>query len=66
MRKVRIQARAEKDLLGIWDYSFVEWGPTVADQYLDMLDEAIRALVDSPQAGASRGYIRDGCRVLFA
>jgi toxin ParE1/3/4 len=62
---VRKSRLAESDLVGIWEYSFEEWGGAQADTYLDQLDEAIRLLTDNPELGANRDFIRKGFRVLF-
>ena len=65
MREIRIRARAERDLIGIWDYSAVEWGFTTADNYLDALDAAIQSPAADPELGARRDDVRSGYRVLF-
>lgn len=62
---VRKSGLAESDLVGIWEYSFEEWGGAQADTYLDELDEAIRLLTDNPELGANRDFVRKGFRVLF-
>ena len=38
MRKIRVHALAESDLIDIWQYPFGEWGEIQADKYLDKLD----------------------------
>ena len=42
------QARAERDLLDIWLYTFNEWGEQQADEYLDDLNSAIQLLAEQP------------------
>ena len=44
MRKTHKQALANKDLQGIWLYSFKNWGEKQADKYFD---EIVRILHDS-------------------
>lgn len=65
MRKVLVHGLAESDLVGIWRYSFEEWGDEQADKYLDALDSAIRSLADNPERGIGRDNVRKGYRVLF-
>jgi toxin ParE1/3/4 len=45
MRKIRLRARAESDLIDIWVYSFQEWDDLQADKYVDELNAAISSLV---------------------
>jgi toxin ParE1/3/4 len=65
MRKIHVRALAESDLIGIWQYSFEEWGADLADKYLDELDSNIKVLADNPDLGINRDYVREGYRVLF-
>jgi len=65
MRKIHVQALAESDLIGVWQYSFEQWDAAQADKYLDELDKGIRALVDNPELGNKRDYVREGYRVPF-
>jgi toxin ParE1/3/4 len=64
-RTVRKSRLAETDLIGIWQYSFEQWDGAQADRYLDELDEAIRLLIDNPELGANRDFVRRGYRALF-
>lgn len=63
--KIHKSARTELDLIGIWEYSFVQWDAAQADKYLDELERGISALADSPHLGLSRDAVRAGYRVLF-
>jgi toxin ParE1/3/4 len=65
MRKIHVHALAEYDLIGIWQYSFEEWGADQADKYLDELDSSIKLLADNPDLGIKRDYVSEGYRVLF-
>lgn len=65
MLKIHIHARAESDLIDIWEYSFREWDATQADQYLDELDKRIKLLEKNPELGNKREHVREGYRVLF-
>jgi toxin ParE1/3/4 len=51
MRKIRLHARAESDLIDIWGYSFEQWDDLQADKYLDELNAAINSLAANPQYG---------------
>jgi toxin ParE1/3/4 len=64
-RKIRKHALAESDLIGIWQYTFEQWGAAQADQYLDDLNDGITQLADNPEVGATRSFVREGYRVLF-
>jgi len=65
MRKIRLHALAESDLIAVWEYTFEQWDAAQADSYLDELDKGIRSLADNSELGAKRGYVREGYRVLF-
>jgi toxin ParE1/3/4 len=65
MLKIHVSELAESDLIGIWQYSFEEWGEIQADKYLDQLDSGIRKLAHNPELGMKRDYARDGYCVLF-
>jgi len=54
MRKIRLHARAESDLIDIWQYSFEEWDDVQADKYLDELNAAIDSLAANPYLGVKR------------
>jgi toxin ParE1/3/4 len=60
-----ISPLAERDLIGIWQYTFGQWGEAQADHYLAELDEGIQRLTNNPELGASRADVRAGYRVLF-
>lgn len=64
-RKIHKTARAERDFLQIWDYTFRQWGEAQADEYLDQLDAGIGILAENPELGISRDEVRAGYRVLF-
>lgn len=65
MRQIRKSALAESDFIGIWEYTFQQWGAAQADKYLDELDEGIARLADKPETGAKRDYVSEGYRVLL-
>ena len=65
MLKILLSPLAERDLIGIWQYSLAQWGEAQADRYLDELEEGFRRLARNPELGASRENIRQGYRVLF-
>jgi toxin ParE1/3/4 len=64
-REIRKSALAEKDLVGIWEYTFEQWDAAQADEYLDELDHGIKQLADHPEMGEKRDYVREGSRVLL-
>jgi toxin ParE1/3/4 len=65
MRKIRLHARAETDLIEIWLHSFEEWDEAQADRYVDRLNSAIRTLATNAHRGVKRDNILKGYRVLF-
>lgn len=52
--KVRLRARARRDLDGILDYSIAEHGVAVATEYLRAIGEALERLAVFPELGAPR------------
>jgi toxin ParE1/3/4 len=65
MRKIRLHASAESDLIEIWEYSFEQWDDVQADKYLDELNAGINSLAANPELGVKRDYVREGYRALF-
>jgi toxin ParE1/3/4 len=63
--RIRKRALAESDLIGIWHYTFEQWGAAQADKYLDELNDGIQQLAENPEMGMKRDYVREGYRVLF-
>jgi len=51
---------AEADLIGIWLYSFENWGEAQADRYLDAIERAFKKIAKSPDRGESRDWLRKG------
>ena len=49
MPEIHKQALAEKDLLGIWDYTFKKWGTAQADTYLDRFTVEITEVTIKPR-----------------
>jgi toxin ParE1/3/4 len=65
MREIRLTAVAEDDLVEIWLYTQVRWGPDQADGYLEELEQGIARLACDAGIGAARETVRAGYRVLF-
>jgi toxin ParE1/3/4 len=64
-RKIHKTARAERDLIGIWNHSFRHWSEAQADEYLDQLGAGIGVLTENPELGMRRDEVRAGYRLLF-
>ena len=64
MLEIHKQALAEEDLIGIWNYTFKQWGAEQADTYLDQLNESIAILAENPRLGINCDSIRQGYRQL--
>ena len=62
MYRVVKSPEAQRDLEGIWEYSFNLWGEDQADLYYDELLDRIENLVDNPRLGKSCDDIRPGYR----
>jgi len=64
MLNVHKQTLAEDDLIGIWLYSFEQWGADQADAYLDKLQAGIDQLARNPTIGKACDHIRRSYRRL--
>ena len=51
---------AESDLVGIWLYSFDNWGQAQADRYLDALERGIVWVSNNVESGNDRRPLREG------
>ncbi len=65
MRQIVLTALAESDLMDIWHYTCNQWNAIQADKYLDALDRGIRNLMENPNLGVRRDFVRQGYRVLL-
>ena len=59
---ISIAPRAEKDLVGIWQYSNGNWGEEQADFYLSQLNSGIELISDNPMIGIDYSHVRIGYR----
>lgn len=64
MFKLSVTPKAESDLIGIWVYTYEEWGVDLADKYLDQLDEGMKQLINHPSLGADYTHVFPGYRRL--
>jgi toxin ParE1/3/4 len=64
MREIIKQTKALEDLIGIWRYTFEEWGEAQADKYLRQINAGITRLAANPDIGRSRKAIRPHYRSL--
>lgn len=60
MLEVHKSHLAEKDLIGIWRYSFENWGEAQADFYLDQIDGVLKKVADNPEIGTDASAIKQG------
>jgi len=65
MCQVVLTALAESDLIDIWQYTCERWDATQADKYVDALDRGIRSLLENPNLGVRRDFVRKGYRALL-
>ena len=59
-RKLVHDKAAEADLIGIWVYSFENWGEVQAERYTDGLERGIDELLRDPESGKSRDALMPG------
>ena len=59
-RRLRVAARASRDLNGISGYSYRRWGADVAVQYVSGLNAAMRRLRKMPSIGSNYGEVLEG------
>jgi len=64
MLEIVKRPRAKKDLIGIWRYSFNEWGEAQADKFLAEIEAGIAQLKHNPKLGRPREEVRAGYRSL--
>ena len=64
--RLRIRAKARRDLDDILDYSVNEHGEAIAEAYLLTLGAALDRLVDHPELGLARSDLAEGLRSLSA
>lgn len=64
MFKLSITPKAESDLIGIWLYTYEEWGADQADIYLDQLEVGMKQLLNHPLLGANYDHVFLGYRRL--
>ena len=62
MYKIHQQAKARRDLINIWRYSYENFGVEQADKYFDELESAMKTIQDNPLIGVSCDYIRASYR----
>ncbi len=62
MLKIHKQALAEQDIIGIWRYSFENWGEAQADKYHDQLSSTFTVIAENPSIGVDCAFVRKGYR----
>jgi toxin ParE1/3/4 len=62
MLDIIIRPLARNDLMGIWQYTYEEWGIAQADSYLRAISQLINKLALSPKLGRSADDILSGIR----
>ncbi|MBV6388535.1 MAG: Toxin ParE1 [Nitrosomonas europaea] len=62
MAEYRLSPAAQRDLDGIFNYTFQQWGTAQAIHYIDILEAACVKLVEIPSQGQDCSYIRPGYR----
>jgi len=62
--RVRLSARAERDLIDIW-FAVAEDSPLTADRFIDKLSERVDGLADFPDRGVLRKEFAAGLRMLI-
>lgn len=62
MAEYRLSPGAQRDLDGIFDYTFTQWGLPQALRYTDLLEAACADLARAPQQAQGCANIRPGYR----
>ena len=62
MLDIVIRPLARNDIMGIWQYTYENWGVTQADSYLNEMSQLINKLASSPKLGRSADDIVLGIR----
>ncbi|CAD85436.1 MULTISPECIES: type II toxin-antitoxin system RelE/ParE family toxin [Nitrosomonas] len=62
MAEYRLSPAAQRDLDGIFNYTFQQWGAAQAVRYIDILEAACTELVETSSQGQDCSYIRPGYR----
>jgi toxin ParE1/3/4 len=66
MAEYRLSPAAERDLEGIWQFTYQHWGLAQADRYIDALVTVFAELAHAPEAAPACDHLRAGyrrCRV---
>lgn len=62
MAKYRLTPAAERDLEGIWLYTFQQWDVEQANRYVDTLTTAFSELAEHPKTAPACDHIHPGYR----
>jgi toxin ParE1/3/4 len=62
VRKYELSRAADRDLDGIYVYSFREFGALQADAYFESLEECLTRLSENPMLGIDAANVRRGYR----
>jgi toxin ParE1/3/4 len=54
MPEYKLTREADRDLDGIWEYTYKQWGKTQANKYLNKLEERFFMLAENPYLGKRR------------
>jgi toxin ParE1/3/4 len=63
--KYRISATTNKDLDGIWEYTFINWSKDQADRYHNLLMNEIEFVAENRSSGKSMDHIKEGYFVTY-
>jgi len=63
-RRLRLTIRAQRDLLGILQYTYDTWGESKQIEYTAALEQSLTRLLIFPDVGRVRGDIRKDLRSL--
>lgn len=60
LKEYRLSPRAQQDLEEIWLYTFQQWSPTQADNYVSEILSACKGLAAGEKVGITAEFIRKG------
>jgi toxin ParE1/3/4 len=59
---LKLSRKAQRDLDGIWDESFDQWGVTQADSYISQIRHSLSLIDEHPNLGVGIDWLRLGYR----
>ena len=65
-RHLRYHSSAQRDFIGIADWSMQQWGKSRTRRYLNEIEAQVQSIVENPMIGHDAGLPRPGLRRITA